>query len=311
LQADQPAEIISVNMTEQAVSLPLRQGRFNASALLLMPACIAVCACLIVPLGYVLAMGFNPSRPGVVELSSHLTLVNFTRFVTSPFYWWVLGKTVYIAGITTILCVILGMVLALSIWQAPATRRGIIIIIVLSPLLVSIVTRTFGWMLVLGDTGLINSALLNAGLIRQPWHLMFNDGAVVVGLVHVFLPLMVLPILTALERIDPAVPQAAGTLGAGRLTIVLRIILPMVSPGIVAGITIVFSLSMSSYITPALMGGTQSGMITTLIYQQFVVTFNWQFGSVLVAMLLATSFAIVGLVLLEFGRRTRRWMGRR
>jgi putative spermidine/putrescine transport system permease protein len=223
----------------------------------------------------------------------------------------VMGKTIYIATVTTALCVTFGFMLALSIWQAPASRRGIIIIVVLSPLLVSIVTRTFGWMLVLGDSGLINSALIYAGFIRQPLHLMFNDGAVIVGLLHVFLPLMVLPILTALERIDPAVPEAAGTLGAGRLTIAMRIILPLTSSGIVAGVIIVFSLSMSSYITPALMGGTDSGMITTLIYQQFVVTFNWQFGSVLVAMLLATSLIIVGLVLVEFARRTRKWMRRK
>jgi putative spermidine/putrescine transport system permease protein len=298
-------------MIDHVTASPSRFWTFGPSALLLMPAFGVICCCLLVPLGYVLALGFNPSHPGVVELTDHLTFANYTRFLTSPFYWRVMGKTIYIATITTALCVTFGFMLALSIWQAPASRRGIIIIVVLSPLLVSIVTRTFGWMLVLGDSGLINSALIHAGFIRQPLHLMFNDGAVIVGLLHVFLPLMVLPILTALERIDPAVPEAAGTLGAGRLTIAMRIILPLTSSGIVAGVIIVFSLSMSSYITPALMGGTDSGMITTLIYQQFVVTFNWQFGSVLVAMLLATSLIIVGLVLFEFARRTRKWMRRK
>ena len=285
-------------------------GRFSIAPLLVLPAFIVVVACLLVPLAYLLSLSFNPARPGVVDISSDLTFANYLRFLRSPFYWRILGRTVYISGLTTALCAMFGTVLALSIWQAKPRHRGFIVIVVLSPLLVSIVTRTFGWMIVLGDNGLINAALMSVGLIAQPLHLMFTDGAVIVGLLHVFLPLMVLPILTALDRIDPAVPQAADTLGASRLTIVLRIIVPLAGPGLVAGITIVFSLAMSSYITPALMGGPDSGVITTLVYQQFVVTFNWQFGAVLVAILLATSFAIVGLMFFEFGRRTRAWMVR-
>lgn len=279
-------------------------------ALLLLPACLVVAACLLVPLGHLVALSFNPSRPGTVELNDNLTIANYLRFLTSPFYWRVIGKTVYLSAVTTALCALFGIVLASSIWRTKPSRRGILLIVVLSPLLVSIVTRTFGWMIVLGDNGLINAVLLGIGLIRSPLALMFNDGAVIVGLLHVFLPLMVIPILTSLDRIDPAVPEAARTLGASELTIALRVVLPLASPGLVAGVTIVFSLSMSSYVTPALMGGPDSGMITTLIYQQFVVTFNWQFGSVLVAMLLATSMTAVGLIFYEFGRRTRGWMTR-
>src|SRR5207248_2976373 len=156
----------------------------------------------------------------------NFTLANYIRFLSSPFYLRVLGKTIYLAAITTALCGVFGSILAMAIWRAPARWRGAIIIVVISPLLVSIVTRTFGWMIVLG-------------------------------------------------------------------------------------VTIVFSLAMSSYITPALMGGPDSGMITTLIYQQFVVTFNWQFGAVLVAILLAVSLVLVGATLFEFGRRTRKWMVRR
>lgn len=278
--------------------------------LLVLPAGILVAALLIVPLGYLLCFSFNPPRPGVFSFSSHLTFSNYIRFASSPFYWRILGRTIYLAAATTALTMTLGSILAMSIWRMTAKWRGTAIVIVLSPLLVSIVTRTFGWMVVLGDNGLINSALLKSNIIATPLHLMFTDGAVIVGLVHVFLPLMVLPILSALDRIDPAVPEAAGTLGAGPITTALRIVLPMASPGLVAGGTIVFSLSMSSYITPALMGGPNSGVITTLIYQQFVVTFNWQFGSVLVAVVLATSLAAVGLAFFEFARRTRDWMVR-
>jgi len=290
---------------------PRRTPPLQSSAALAIPACIVVVAALLVPLAYVLLLSLNRSAPGVVDLNGSFTLANYTRFLSSSFYLRVLGKTVYLAAMTTALCATFGSILALAIWRAPARFRGLIIIVVISPLLVSIVTRTFGWMIVLGDNGLINTTLMTLGVIRTPLHLMFTDGAVIVGLLHVFLPLMVLPILTALDRIDPNVPQAANTLGAGRFTTATQVILPLATPGLVSGITIVFSLAMSSYITPALMGGPDSGMITTLIYQQFVVTFNWQFGAVLVAILLAVSLMLVGAILFETGRRTRKWMVRR
>jgi putative spermidine/putrescine transport system permease protein len=284
--------------------------RLGSSAALVIPACIVVAAALIVPLAYMLLLSLNRSRPGIIELSGNFTVANYVRVLSSSFYLRVLGKTVYLAGIATASCAIFGSMLAMAIWRAPPRLRGIMIIVVISPLLVSIVTRTFGWMIVLGDNGLINSALMTLGLIRQPLHLMFTDGAVIVGLLHVFLPLMVLPILTTLDRIDPNVPQAARTLGASRFTIATRIVMPLSAPGLVSGVTIVFSLAMSSYITPALMGGPDSGMITTLIYQQFVVTFNWQFGATLVAILLAVSLIVTAAVLFEFSRRTGKWMAR-
>jgi putative spermidine/putrescine transport system permease protein len=200
------------------------------------------------------------------------------------------------------------MVLALAIWRAPPRRRGLLVIIVISPLLVSIVTRTYGWMVVLGDNGILNSVLRGIGLIDEPLHIMFTQGAVVVGLVHVFLPMMVLSILAVMDKIDPALAQAAQTLGASSFVTFWQITFPLLIPGLTAGVTIVFSLAMSSYVTPALMGGRNSGMLTTLIYQQFVVTYNWHFGAALVVVLLATSLVALGLVLIESGRRTRAWL---
>jgi putative spermidine/putrescine transport system permease protein len=286
-------------------------GDSKSSALLLVPCCIAIAACLLIPLAYVLALSFNPARPGEVELTGTVTFSNYARLFLNWFYLRVLLKTVWIAGLTTFLCGVFGIVLALAIWRSSRRAHGFIVIVVLSPLLVSIVTRTFGWMVVLGDNGVINATLLSAGLIREPLHMMFTDGTVIVGLVHVFLPLMVLSVLTSLDRIDPSIPEAANTLGAGPFTAFREVILPLLTPGLTAGVTIVFSLAMSSYVTPALMGGTDSGMLTTLIYQQFVVTYNWHFGAVLVTVLLATSLSILGLVLAEHGRRTRTWMTRR
>jgi putative spermidine/putrescine transport system permease protein len=281
---------------------------FGASALLTMPACIVIAAGIVLPLAYMLLLSAQPPDPGEVELTAKFAAANYVKFFTSPFYLNVLGKTIWIATLTTALCAFLGLTLAVSIWRTSPRWRGLCVIAVISPLLVSIVIRAFGWMVVLGDYGLINSLLIHLGLIRTPIRMMFTNFAIVVGLVHVFLPLMTLPILTALDRIDRNIPEAASSLGAGPITIGVKILLPLVTPGLVSGITMVFSLTMSSYILPALMGGADSGMITTLIYQQFVVTFNWQFGAALVAVLLATSLAVVGLLIFETTRRTRKWM---
>jgi putative spermidine/putrescine transport system permease protein len=280
----------------------------SASSLLLAPAVVIVCFCLLVPLSYVVILSFNPPVSGEVELTADLTLANYARLFLQWFYTGILLRTISISAITTALCAVFGMVLALAIWRAPPRRRGLLVIIVISPLLVSIVTRTYGWMVVLGDAGILNTLLRAIGLVDAPLHMMFTQGAVVVGLVHVFLPLMVLSILAAIDKIDPALAQAAQTLGASSFVTFWQITFPLLIPGLTAGVTIVFSLAMSSYVTPALMGGRNSGMLTTLIYQQFVVTFNWHFGAALVVVLLATSLLALALVLLESGRRTRAWL---
>jgi putative spermidine/putrescine transport system permease protein len=292
----------------RAGSLRLPSLRADASGLLLAPALVIVCFCLLVPLSFVVILSFNPPVSGEVEITSDLTLANYVRLFLQWFYAGILLRTIWIAALTTLLCAGFGMVLALAIGRAPPRRRGLLVIIVISPLLVSIVTRTYGWMVVLGDNGILNTLLRGMGLIDEPLHIMFTQGAVVIGLVHVFLPMMVLSILAAMDKVDPALAQAAQTLGASSFVTFWQITFPLLIPGLTAGVTIVFSLAMSSYVTPALMGGRNSGMLTTLIYQQFVVTFNWHFGAALVVVLLATSIAALGLVLFESGRRTRAWL---
>jgi putative spermidine/putrescine transport system permease protein len=158
-------------------------------------------------------------------------------------------------------------------------------------------------MVVLGDNGVLNVLLRTIGLIREPIKLMFTQFAVLVGLIHVELPFMVLSILAALERIDPAMSEAAETLGASRWRTIWHVVLPLAVPGIVAGTTLVFSLSISAFVTPALMGGTGTRVLTTLIYQQFVMAFNWPFGSAIAAVLLLVAVGIIFLYLRVMSRR--------
>ena len=282
-----------------------RPGR--AAALLILPAGLLLAVFLVVPVGYVLALGFNPASDSI-GLAPALSLEHFRRALTDRFFLGILGQSIGIAAATTAIAAALGMLLAVSIWRAPAGLRGTLVLIVLAPLLVSIVARTYGWMLILGDRGILNQFLLAAGLIDRPLRILYTPLAILIGLVHVLLPFMALSILAALDRIDPALPEAARTLGAGPLARFTRVILPLSVPGLAAGVTIVFSLAVSAYVTPALMGGgVRAGMLTTLIYQQFIVVYDWHFGAALVGLLLAASLAIVGMTLAASRIGRRRW----
>jgi putative spermidine/putrescine transport system permease protein len=154
----------------------------------------------------------------------------------------------------------------------------------------------------------LNTTLIDLGIVRAPVQIMFTRAAVVIGLVHVFLPFMALSILSSLERIDPAVPEAAKTLGAGSFAVHRHVIVPLATPGFAAGVTIVFSLAISAYVTPMLMGSGATDTITTLIYQQFMVTYNWHFGAALTAGLLSVTLVLLTLMLYAFARRTRSWV---
>jgi putative spermidine/putrescine transport system permease protein len=182
-----------------------------------------------------------------------------------------------------------------------------LIVVVLAPLLVSIVARTYGWIIVLGDRGVVNNLLIALGVIRTPIHIMYTRTAIVIGLVHVFLPFMVLSVLSTLDRINPSLPEAAVTLGAGPMAIFARIILPLITPGLAAGMVIVFSLSISSYVTPALMGGPNAGVLATLVYQEFAVVYRWHVGAALVGVLLGSSLLILSVILYVSKRMTRAW----
>jgi len=275
--------------------------------LLMIPACLVLAAGLLLPLAYMASFSLNPSRMGVTELTGDITLAQYAKLFSDYFYLNILGRTISIALITTGICAVAGYVLAFSLWKASPRARAIGTVIVLAPLLVSIVARTYGWMVILGDRGIINNMLMFTGIIDEPMQMMYTQGAVIVGLVHVFMPFMVLSVMASLERIDNSLGEAALTLGASPFTAVRLVFLPLSMPGLAAGITIVFSLSMSAYVTPALMGGSRADMLTTLIYQQFVIVYNWHFGSALVVLLLAASLALVAAMIHAVGRRTKAW----
>jgi putative spermidine/putrescine transport system permease protein len=172
--------------------------------------------------------------------------------------------------------------------------KGIFLLIVLGPLLISVVARTLGWALLFGgETALVNIALLRLGLISEPLRFMFTETGVIIALTHVLVPFMVLSVWASLQRIDPRVDDAAVSLGAGRTTVLWRIVLPQAVPGILGGSIIVFALAASAFATPAIIGGRRLKVASTLAYDEFLNTLNWPLGAVVAVLLLIALVAVI------------------
>src|ERR1700730_6022977 len=239
-----------------------------------------------------------------------LTLEHYRHFFATPLYSRVLRTTIEISLITTALAIVLGYPVALVMVRSPPLIRQTITIIVIAPLVVSVVVRTYGWQLILGNgpTGILNWMLLNTGIIRSPVALLYSETAVVIGSLHVFFPMMVLPLASALGKIDPRLEDAARTLRATAWRTFRRIILPLSLPGLTVGCTLVFSLTAGSFVTPAILGGTSGQMLGVLVEQQILIVYNWPFGAacatVLVAIVLGAN--LVSVRILERRRRIAR-----
>jgi putative spermidine/putrescine transport system permease protein len=244
------------------------------------------------PLGAMVRYSFYRPAVGTV-ISGGVTLANYIEFFSSPTYLFILGRTLLIGAVVTGLTLLMGYPLALTLAKGPASIRKWLLLIVLSPLLIAVIVRSFGWMLLLGLDGPVNRALLALGLVEQPVKFLFNHLGLIIGLTHVYLPFMVLPLAAALERIDPAVEDAAVTLGATPLALFRRVVFPLSLPGVAAGSVLVFTLSVSAYVTPALLGGAGYRVIPTFVAQQITVLLNWPLGSAIAVVLVLVTLAAV------------------
>lgn len=220
------------------------------------------------------------------------TLVNYVTVMTDPFYLGLMARTVGLGLLVTFVSLLLGFPLALKIVRAGPALKSALIAIALSPLLINLVVRTYAWLVLLGDKGVINDWLR---LVAVPLPLSGNFFAVTIGLVHICLPLMALSLIGVLERIDRTLEDAADSLGASRARVLRRIILPLSLPGIGAGSLLVFTFAISAFVTPALLGGNRVSTISTLIFEKFTFSANWPVGATLVVVLLAINVAVVAL----------------
>jgi spermidine/putrescine transport system permease protein len=225
------------------------------------------------------------------------TLENYVRLL-DPLYGVILLRSFLMAAVSTLGCIVLAFPLAYYIARS-GRRKTLLLNLVMLPFWTSFLVRTYAWMFLLRDTGLINSALLAAGLITEPLPLLYNDGAVIVGLIYGYLPFAVLPLYSNLERLDKSLLEAAADLGARPWQTLLHIVLPLTAPGLRAAGVLVFIPCLGAYLTPDLLGGGKSMMIGNLVQNQFTSARDWPFGS-------ALSLALMAIVMLLLWALLRR-----
>lgn len=204
------------------------------------------------------------------------SLGNFKRFFT-PIYIKVLLRSINLALISTIICLLLGYPMAYIISKEKPKKRNIMILMFVIPMWMNFLLRTYAWLTLLGKNGLINHIIIKLGF--PPLNLIYNDLAVLLGMVYNFLPFMVLPIFSVLTKMDRGLIEAAEDLGANKITIFKRVIFPLSLPGVITGITMVFIPAVSTFVISSLLGGNKTNLIGNLVEQQFRYTGDWHFGS--------------------------------
>lgn len=254
----------------------------------LAPAWMLVIATLLVPLAIIVVYSLL-TRGGYGGVEPPFTLESYTRLF-DPLYGVIFVRSFWIAGVATILCLVLGFPLALFIAQS-GSRRNLYLSLVILPFWTSFLIRTYAWMFLLRDTGLINTALISMHLIKDPLPMLYNNGAVILGLVYGYLPFAVLPIYSTLERLDKSLLEASADLG-GRPSVTLwKVTIPLTAPGLRAAAILTFVPCLGTYLTSDLLGGSKTILIGNLVQNQFTTARDWPFGA-------AASLALMAIALL-------------
>ena len=232
--------------------------------------------------------------PESLMLEGKWTLEHYKHFFNQPLYSFILLRTIRIALYVTILCFLIGYPVAYFLANLKSQRTcNLLMICILLPFFTSILVRSYAWIVLFQTKGIINKFLLSIGLIDKPLTLLYNEFAVLVGMVHIMLPFMILPVFSVLKSMDKELLRAARNLGASGLKAFALITFPLSLPGVGAGVMFTFILSLGFYITPALLGGPKTLMISTLIDQQINRLINWDFGGAIAVVLLVTTVIMV------------------
>ena len=275
--------------------------RFAAAAGLLSPASALMLVGFVLPMAWLIRLSLDRSEEGGV-LVPDLTAANYTHFARDPFYLAILLRTLILGVVVALITLVCAYPIALFLFRTRSRWRGALAVLTISPMLVSSVVRTFGWMAILGDRGLINQVLQTLGVISHPLALMNNMLGVVIGLVQIEMPVMILALMAGLARLDPTLEEAAQTLGAKPWRSFLRITLPLSAPGIVLGCLITFVQVISSFITPTLLGGGRVYVMATTIYEEALETLNWPLAAAISLILIAV-FALCAIAYERVSRR--------
>ena len=243
---------------------------------------------------------------GVYETSA----AQYLTFVNEPLYIWTFIRTAVMSVLATAITLLIAFPVSYYIAKMARGRlQQVLFMLCLIPFYVSELVRTFGWMILLRETGIVSNLLQWTGLADQPVEMLYNDAAIMIGLVYTSMLFMVVPLVTTLESLDDSVIEAGYDLGGNGWSVLREIIIPHAMPGIVSGCIVVFMLSLGNYLTPKMLGGKDSLWFTEMIYNQFIVRFNWELGAAFGFMLLLLSSLIVWSVLKLTGRTLQETLG--
>ncbi|MBW2056702.1 MAG: ABC transporter permease [Deltaproteobacteria bacterium] len=232
--------------------------------------------------------------PESILKNGHITWEHYRHFFREPLYTYILLRTVRVAVVVTVICFLLGYPIAYFLAGLKSQKTAnLMMICVLLPFFTSILVRSYAWIVLLQTKGILNRFLISIGLIERPLNLLYTEFAVLLGMVHILLPFMILPVYSVLKNIDRNLLRAARNLGANAVKAFALVTFPLSLPGVGAGVMFVFILSLGFYITPALLGGPKTLMITTLIDQQINRLINWDFAGAIVVVLLVTTILMI------------------
>ena len=260
--------------------------RKHRALLLALPTVLTLLFFFVAPMVYILVHTLHENG-----------LSDFVDFFGDPFYRNILWVTLWVSLVSTAISLVLGYPTAFYMARTKSRMKQVMMIVILFPFLVSAVVRSYGWMVILGTNGLLNQLLQSLGLISAPLKILNTETAVIIGMIHLLVPYMVLSLVGVLQSIDPNVEYAAYSLGASLLQTFSKVVFPLSLPGIISGCVLVFTMSMTSYVTPKLLGGSKFRMMATMVVQEINVNFDWGAASaisyILLAVILLVQIAVV------------------
>jgi putative spermidine/putrescine transport system permease protein len=259
---------------------------------LLLPAMLLLLVAFVLPVGMLVPTSFRPYVP-LVGITRGFTGGYYTRLVTDSYYLEIIGRTLALGLTVTLATLLMGYPLAFFLARTRSRWRNWLTLLVVFPLYLNLVVRTFGWIALLAQNGLVNQALQTLGVVQEPVKLLFNFAGLLIALTHIFLPFLVLVLIGPIQNIPRDVEDAARVLGASWGSTFLRVTLPLSMPGILSGSILVFVLTISALVTPRLLGGPTYQVMSTLIFDEFLQRLNWPAGSAAALLLTLMVLALV------------------
>ena len=271
--------------------IPFFQRKRVRDFTLAVPSIVWILFLIIFPMIFTIIISFA-SRNVYGKVIYDWNINNYLRFL-DPLYLNILLRSLRLGLESMLICLLIGYPLAYYIARSPKKKKTILLILVIAPFWTNLLIRAYSWMLILRNTGIINVFLQWTKIINEPLHLLYNDGAILTGLVYIFLPFMILPLYATIEKLDWSLLEAASDLGANDFRTFRHITLPLTMPGIVAGSILVFIPAFGSFVIPSMLGGAKSMMIGNLIENQFKESRNWPFGAATAVILILSALVAI------------------